>query len=341
MKEQSRVFCSNMNMKWHKSCRSFKVFEKQHAVWLKGNTSIRKRETQSASTKSKPGRPQLTFCQKSERTKRRVAAEISKDQNNEVEPLVLAASAAARKCNQLDLAVVLKETVSTPTRAAKVRKLISRATPTKLSADEGLAFLLENNFSKEQYCNIRNQTKMSNCDIYPLYKELTCSKYKCRPDGVIVTETLAKVPLEMLLKHTSERIIKVQEEVISTLMETKNNDILYGELIVSYGFDSSTGYTNYKQQFEKAGSSQNSDSSLLATTIIPLRLIEASGNILWNNRTPQSIRFCRPLKLEYTKETKEIILKEKENIEEEINSLSAFEVSLGGKKLCALHLSCI
>lgn len=62
---------------------------------------------------------------------------------------------------------------------------------------------------------------MSNCDIYPLYKELTCSKYKCRPDGVIVTETLAKVPLEMLLKHTSERIIKVQEEVISTLMETK------------------------------------------------------------------------------------------------------------------------
>lgn len=69
----------------------------------------------------------------------------------------------------------------------------------------------------------------------------------------------------------------------------------------------------------------------MATTIIPLRLIEASGNILWNNRTPQSIRFCRPLKLEYTKETKEIILKEKENIEEEINSLSAFEVSLGGK----------
>lgn len=79
----------------------------------------------------------------------------------------------------------------------------------------------------------------------------------------------------------------------------------------------------------------------MATTIIPLRLIEASGNILWNNRTPQSIRFCRPLKLEYTKETKEIILKEKENIEEEINSLSAFEVSLGEKKLCALHLSCI
>lgn len=70
----------------------------------------------------------------------------------------------------------------------------------------------------------------------------------------------------------------------------------------------------------------------MATTIIPLRLIEASGNILWNNRTPQSIRFCRPLKLEYTKETKEIILKEKENIEEEINSLSTFEIRFGEKK---------
>ena len=64
--------------------------------------------------------------------------------------------------------MVLKATVSAPTRAAKVRKLISRAPPTKLSADEALAFLLENNFSKDQCCKIRNENKIQ-IAIYILY----------------------------------------------------------------------------------------------------------------------------------------------------------------------------
>lgn len=312
------------------------VFETQNAVWLKSKTSVRPHEKLVTSSELKTGRPQLTFSQKSNRSKRRHIMELSKKQNNEAEPLVLAAAMAARKSDQLNLAVVLKETVSSPTRASKLRKLVSTAAPVKLSADEALAFLLENNFSKEQYCNIRHESKIRNYDIYPLYKDLTHSKYNCRPNGVLVTEKIAKVPLEMLLKHTAERIIKLQSEVLSSIMERKQTDILYAELIVSYGFDSSSGYTNYKQQFQKAGSSQMSDSSLLATTIIPLRLLESSGNILRNNCTPQSTRFFRPLKLEYTKENRENILKEKQNIEEEINALNTLVVNIGDKRM--LHV---
>lgn len=118
----------------------------------------------------------------------------------------------------------------------------------------------------------------------------------------------------MLLNHTTERIIKVQEDVIYTRTEKKQTAILQVELIVSYGFGSSIGYTNYKQQCEKPGSSQNRGSFPSATTIIPLSLTEQSGNILWNNRTPQFFRFCRPLKLEYTKETKDVILKKTNKI---------------------------
>lgn len=79
-----------------------------------------------------------------------------------------------------------------------------------------------------------------------------------------------------------------------------------------------------------------SDSSLLATTIIPLRLLESYGNILWNYCTPQSTRFCRPLKLEYIKENREKILKEKQNIEEEINALNTLVVNIGDKRM--LHV---
>ena len=62
--------------------------------------------------------------------------------------------------------------------------------------------------------------------------------------------------------------------------------------------------------------------------MIPLRLVANNNLILWNNQAPQSIRFCRPLKLEYMKETKEHILKEKNEIDQQIEKLSDFEIEL-------------
>ena len=63
------------------------------------------------------------------------------------------------------------------------------------------------------------------------------------------------------------------------------------------------------------------DSSLFATTVRPLGLVDASGHILWNNRSPQSIRFWHPFKTEFLKETKEAITKEDHDIKEEIANL--------------------
>ena len=79
---------------------------------------------------------------------------------------------------------------------------------------------------------------------------------------------------------------------------------------MSYGFDSSTGQANFKQGFDEPSTSKCSNASLLVTTIMPLRLLISTGIPVWNNRTPQSPRFCRPDKLEYIKETKDSILKE-------------------------------
>jgi len=45
--------------------------------------------------------------------------------------------------------------------------------------------------------------------------------------------------------------------------------------------------------------------------------------IVWQNPRPSSTRFCRPVKMEYTKETIEVVLQERENIVNEINELTA------------------
>ena len=80
-----------------------------------------------------------------------------------------------------------------------------------------------------------------------------------------------------------------------------------------------------------------SDNSLFATTVIPLRLVTNNNPILWNNQAPQSMRFCRPLKLEYTKETKEHVLNEKNEIDQQIEKLRDFEMELPYKKVLKIN----
>jgi hypothetical protein len=39
---------------------------------------------------------------------------------------------------------------------------------------------------------------------------------------------------------------------------------------------------------------------------VPIRLIdEESGAIIWQNPVPSSVRFCRPISIEFSKETPE------------------------------------
>lgn len=107
--------------------------------------------------------------------------------------------------------------------------------------------------------------------MYPHYNKIAAEKLKCRPGGVKVGERMAKVPLGFILPHTAERIVEMQKEVFELLMETENSSYLKSELILSYGFDSSTGHAQFNQVFEKPCSLRGSDGSHWATTIIGLK----------------------------------------------------------------------
>ena len=134
------------------------------------------------------------------------------------------------------------------------------------------------------------------------------TEYKCRVQELSVSDTIEKVPLQNLLDHTTKRIVSLQQEVTCAI-ELVNNNKFICEIIFSYGFDGSSSQAAYKQKFDSPG--VKSDNSLFATTVIPLRLVANNNPIFWTNQAPQPIRFCWPLKLEYTKETKEHVLKEK------------------------------
>jgi hypothetical protein len=153
---------------------------------------------------------------------------------------------------------------------------------------------------------------------------------ECRISGFTVSETTAKVPLGNLLDHTVRRIVQLQNSVIEQYLNNKNLTFCEATLVLSYGFDGSSGFSNYNQKFTSNDNERN-DSSIFATTVIPLRLTN-TNTILRNNYTPQSLRFCRPLKIEYVKESREHILEEKISLDEEIRCLQHTDIIFSNEK---------
>jgi len=121
-------------------------------------------------------------------------------------------------------------------------------------------------------------------------------------------------------------------------MENSKTTELEAILICSWGFDGSSGHSAYKQRYSDMSVSNTNDENIFATTLIPLRLSTSSNIILWNNRASQSARFCRPINIQYCTESKNIILNQKQCIENQIDKLEALEIILDSLKI-VIHFS--
>ena len=108
-----------------------------------------------------------------------------------------------------------------------------------------------------------------------------------------------------------------------------------GCLISKWGFDGASNQSCYKQKLP-AGAAGASDQALLSTFLVPLQL-EVEGNIVWRNDRPSSTTLCRPVHLEYIKETADVSRAEYQAVEEEIAHLQVTEVSTGQGEVHVTH----
>lgn len=68
-----------------------------------------------------------------------------------------------------------------------------------------------------------------------------------------------------------------------------------------WGADGNGCQKKYKQNFEKEDSD---DSNIFITSFVPLRLsCEQNNTVIWHNVRTGSTRFCRPIRLQFVKET--------------------------------------
>lgn len=303
IRNKIKNLCIQFKSKWAKYHRNGERFKHKESAWLDKKISfIVPKKIENV------GRPHKAYGESSARSRRRLASKLATEHNNNTDLLIHAASISARKSKNPDVRVVLNQLTVSPSRPSTICKILSSNREIiSMSPEEAVVFLLENGLTVKQYKNVRDLNMSHNCNIYPSYKKVHECKLKCRPHDVKSSESCVEVSLQNLLNHTASRILAHQEDA---LLLTDVEEIL---LVSSYVFDWSTGHSLFNQNQKFENTSQNFNQSLFVTSVIPLKVISSANSIIWMNRTPQSVRFCRPLKFEFVKENEEIILREKKN----------------------------
>lgn len=190
---------------------------------------------------------------------------------------------------------------------------------------------VEGDFSRRQWEILHNANK----NIYPCYSLIKKAKTECYPNeqAIRVTETCAEIVLQDLLNHTCLRLCKYLEEIIDACTEEEKANL---KLIVKWGCDGSQ-QSQYKQKFEN---NTDSDANIFQSSLVPLRLqtdTHKQKRILWQNPVPSSPRFCRPIRIRFIHETKDVTNDEIEYIEGQAKNLTKTEISTADGVLYITH----
>ncbi|XP_043864653.1 uncharacterized protein LOC122757197 [Drosophila mojavensis] len=271
IKEKVHNLTSYMKYNLKKCNRNMNRFKQKHSLWLASSAKFKIHRHDNNNNMG--GRKSLNYNEAGSRLRRKLASELAEESKNATPLLVHAALISSKKSKETEKTYLLQKAMSNENVWEAENKQSSIAV-VPITAEAALAFLMENGLSKQQYINIKTLNKMHGCDIYPPYSELSELKLKCRPKEISYSETKVEVSLQNLLDHTVDRILSMQQEVLEIFGPT------HCSLILSYGFDGSTGQSIYKQRYINRDNIDGIDQSLFVTTIIPLKLIDTRNNII-------------------------------------------------------------
>lgn len=279
------------------------------------------------------GRPSTSFAAASDRTKRRKTEKMRSEFGTE--ELAYATQMNLRADGKLDAAkVVYDVTAGSPSKALSYRSSLGQVGERTLMPDEALAIFVEGNFSKKQYETIRSGCKSANSKVYPPYYVIQKAKEECYPpkNSIKVTETCGAVKLQDLLNHTAERILITQSDV---LLKLDTDNLKHMKLICKWGCDGTSGQSTFKQKFFDDDGTKT-DENIFFTSLVPLQLYNEKSNektVIWKNPRPSSPRFCRPIKIEFMRETAETTKAEVEYVTEQQKNLVPYCTFIRGKSM--------
>jgi hypothetical protein len=273
-----------------------------------------------ASTIKPAGRKTLPFSEKSKRSQQYASAEVRR--SHEPGAIILATAQ-----QPTDLGRLVRK--SNSVRGVTVKKALNAITKTtenqlvKKTPSQALAFLLCNNFSKEQYNQMKSACTSSNANIWPNYNKVLQAKKECRPDGINIQSLCAQVSLQNLLDHTAKRILLNDPDMVNKLQDlsTQNNGELELLLYFKYGLDGCGSFNSFMQKDETGKVPDGT--TILASQLVPLQVVSSVQKeiIVFNAKNANSARACRPIRIAFERETKDSIQTESLRLKEEIKKL--------------------
>lgn len=350
IKEFCRLFCVNLNKKWIDSSRNQKTFMNRESTrkWLEKNINwpvcdsvdLRSEMGFSDAVLSEPADmdshvPNLAVCtaeagtstEKEHRKpfeelgnkqkKRRSTSIVEENSEDELQHWYLTKLKDNGKTN---LAKVIQYLSSNPEALSEVHeRLFNKQSLSNVSADKCLALYTSLALSKWKYLALRQFLKEENCAAFPSYPTLVNAKKRCYPqqESMEITEKGAQIKLQALLDHTVERILLD----VNSVDRSQNEEL---KLTWKWGLDGSSSQSNYKQKTSNTAATEFDDSSVVMISIVPLRLVSTSPssgneNIVWENPTPCSTLYCRPVKFTFTSETADFIKSEESEMKKQID----------------------
>lgn len=235
---------------------------------------------QATPVKKKRGRPQKLFEETNLLTKKRRVTDLI----------------TTRTCDELALAAEL---------SLRQNKRESSGSKKSLSPLRALALYLDLGLTFRKYNILRSTMNSLNSDMFPSYYALKQIESQRLPKIQDISDIHAEINLQELLDKTVESLISLVKDKISQL--------LCLTLICKWGFDGSSGHSIYKQKLFNPNST---DEFMFLIAFVPIRLVDnVSGNIIWENPTPSSTMYCRPIKFMFKKESPSLVKDEQMRIE--------------------------
>ena len=142
-----------------------------------------------------------------------------------------------------------------------------------------------------------------------------------------VADLDAWIELQPLLAHTLFQIVKqIPSDMLDEVDKVRTSKLLF---LLNWGMDGAGNQSIYSHtsKSETGDLTAEVEGSIFATTLVPLRVEDQNSKIYWPSPGPQSDRFCRPVRLQFQKESKELIINEHQRMLAEIGKIQSFTIN--------------
>jgi len=169
-----------LSRKLLKCNRKLDKFYTIHNAWLNTKFEMPHLKPKSLIPKDANfGRTPKTFTESSERTKRRKMTNSIESSNMTSPEIIYASNRKMQQSGQRSVVRLFKNATMSPNRIFEIKNAIKKSKLTEIipfTADEALAFFVENDLTKQQYINIRLSAKNRNANIYSPYSSIIKEK---------------------------------------------------------------------------------------------------------------------------------------------------------------------